>query len=272
MKYLIISDVHQKLKKVDIIIKNNKFDRLISLGDWFDNFGDTPKDAEQTAEYILKLYHEYEENFIWILGNHDVPYVFPGSFDYTRCSGVTEAKLKLAAKTFEQNLDTSKLKLAYRIKFKNKKDIILSHAGVSKYHFGLNVSGKKAIKMCDEALSALHKLEKMPSIGGVPDILQAGRARGGQHIRGGINWQDWNMEFSPIPVMSQIVGHTPLHNPCIIDAEGKGIAPTGGTLETGFYYHMAPEISYNINLDTHLNHYIVIENAKITIHGYASIH
>ena len=267
MKYLIIPDVHQKLVKLERVLdKVQNFNKLVSLGDWFDNFNDTPSDAKKTAEFILYLYDKYGDNFIWLLGNHDVPYVFPEAYKYARCSGVTLDKLEVIQDVFQHNLDTRKLKLAYRIKFRTKKDIILSHAGVSRYHFGMNVSGKKVVKMCDDAIDALHKLEMLPPIGRIPAILHAGKARGGWQGRGGINWLDWNMEFSPIAVMSQIVGHTPTQNPQIIDAEGNYIAPTEGSLETGLCYHIAPEVSYNINIDTHLNHYMIIENGKITIY------
>ena len=85
-------------------------------------------------------------------------------------------------------------------------------------------------------------------------------------FRSGITWQDWYRDFTPIKNISQIVGHTPSQNPQVIDGSRIAIAPDAGSLETGLEYHIAPDISYNFNIDTHLNHYMIIENGKIILH------
>ena len=100
MRTLIIPDVHQKLVKLERILENNTFDQLISLGDWFDDFYDTPAQAKKTAERIIELYSKYGENFIWLLGNHDIPYLFPGTYDYYACSGNTRDKIKTIQEVF----------------------------------------------------------------------------------------------------------------------------------------------------------------------------
>lgn len=270
MRYLIIPDVHQKLEKLERVFKKvSKFNRLVSLGDWFDNFHDTPEDSARTATRILDLYEKLGDNFIWLLGNHDVPYVFPETYYLLRCSGNTTAKLDAIQKVFEGKLDTRKVKLAYRIKYAKKKDIVLSHAGVSKHHFATingNLSSKRVLTMCDEAIDRLCAREDNPMVGGYEPILMAGRARMGRLPVGGITWQDWNMEFNPHPQISQIVGHTPTRNPQVMNGSGSTIAPDEGTLETGLVYNLAPGVSYNFNIDTHLNHYMIIENGKITIY------
>lgn len=270
MKYLVIPDVHQKLDKLERVFKKvQKFDKLVSLGDWFDNFHDTPEDSMRTAMRILDLYEELGDNFVWLLGNHDVPYVFPETYDLLRCSGNTAVKLATIQKVFEDKLDKRKVKLAYRIKHTKKKDIILSHAGVSRYHFATidgNLSSKRVLTMCDEALDRLCAREDDPMIGGYELMLMAGKARMGSLPVGGITWQDWNLEFRPHPQISQIVGHTPTRNPQVMNGSGSAIAPDEGTLETGLVYNLAPGVSYNFNIDTHLNHYMIIENGKITIH------
>ena len=269
MKYLVIPDVHQKLDKVKRIVENNKFDKLISLGDWFDNFYDSPEDSMRTAMYILDLYEELGDNFIWLMGNHDIPYLFPETYDRLTCSGNTFDKLIIIQEVFEDKLQRARLRLAYRIKYAKKKDIILSHAGVSRYHFAKhsgNISSKRVLDLCHETMGTLFRMEEDPMVEGYLPILKAGRARRGDMPVGGITWLDWNLEFRPHPQISQIVGHTPTQNPQIMDGNGSAIAPDKGTLETGLEYHLAPGVSYNFNLDTHLNHYMIIENGKITIH------
>ncbi len=43
--------------------------------------------------------------------------------------------------------------------------------------------------------------------------LDAGFARGGKQVVGGITWLDWHDEFEPVPYLNQIVGHTQLRYP-----------------------------------------------------------
>ncbi|MDP3103820.1 MAG: hypothetical protein Q8M95_04345 [Candidatus Methanoperedens sp.] len=43
--------------------------------------------------------------------------------------------------------------------------------------------------------------------------LDAGFARGGLQVVGGIIWLDWHDEFDPVPHLDQIVGHTQLNIP-----------------------------------------------------------
>lgn len=268
MKYLVIPDVHQKLDKVRRIVENNKFDKLISLGDWFDNFYDSPEDSMRTAMYILDLYEELGDNFIWLMGNHDIPYLFPETFDETRCSGTTRAKLKAIQEVFADRLDRKRIRLHYEIKLGARKyPLFLSHAGVSKYHFAHKLTGTVMPgyirSKCNKVMDMLFEMEDNPMIGGEElSILMAGRARMGSLPTGGIIWQDWNLEFEPLPRVSQIVGHTPTHNPQVIDHAGQAIAPDEGTLETGLSYHIKIGFNYNFNIDTHLNNYVIVENGK----------
>jgi hypothetical protein len=241
---------------------------LISLGDWFDNFHDSPKDSMRTAIFILELFEKFKDRFVWLLGNHDLPYIYPEAYDRLRCSGNTVDKLMAIQNIFREHLDRTKLRLMYKIKQGKCKDIALSHAGLSRYHFAnkkKNISLAFADSLCAEALQSLAEMEDNPMIG-VSSILEAGMGRGGPLPVGGITWQDWHREFRPFSNISQIVGHTPTHNPIIVDAAFNAIHPSEGALDTGLVYHIAPDVSYNINIDTHLNHFLTIENGKITIY------
>ena len=40
-------------------------------------------------------------------------------------------------------------------------------------------------------------------------LLACGAGRGGRELVGGITWLDWWCEFTPVPGLNQIVGHTP---------------------------------------------------------------
>jgi hypothetical protein len=268
MRTLIIPDVHQKLDKLSRIINNNTFDRLISLGDWFDDFYDTPEQTENTARYIVDLYSKYGDNFIWLLGNHDIPYLYPATYDRHACSGNTREKLKAINSVFQGSTVIGySPKLAYRLEIEGCYDLLLSHAGASEHHFAKpftdELTAKDIIERCEVA-------ERLLAMGLDDPILSAGIARGGREVVGGITWMDWRYEYEPIPTLSQIVGHTPLATPEVLDAYRTTIAPDSDVVSISKYI-LKPGTSYNINIDTHLDHYITIENNELLIHKTAAL-
>lgn len=264
MKTLIIPDVHQKLFKLERILDNNTFDRLISLGDWFDDFYDTPEQAKKTAEFIISLYSKYGDRFTWLLGNHDIPYLFPKMYDYYACSGNTRAKINSIQEVFkgESKPLGYNVELAAVIKIEGCKDIVLSHAGVSELYFAKPftdaVSSQDVLDRCEEAFKNMKLFLRDP-------VLCAGAARGGRQAAGGITWLDWNYEFEPVAGLSQIVGHTPTTFPIVVDEFKTKIAPDE-TLPALDRYKIVQDKTYNINLDTHLENYITIENNELLIH------
>ena len=76
---LVIPDVHLKFNIMYPIIKDitsqNKVDQLVFLGDYFDDWGQQTNNKlyQETCDYLLKLKKEY--NCVFLLGNHDVPYL-----------------------------------------------------------------------------------------------------------------------------------------------------------------------------------------------------
>jgi len=264
MRTLVIPDVHQKLGKLNKILENNTFDKLVSLGDWFDNFHDTSIQARKTAERIIELYSIHGDNFTWILGNHDIPYMYPNMFDYYACSGNTREKGRAIQEVFG---GSSKplgyhVELAHVIKVEGCLDIVLSHAGVSEEHFAKpfvdSVSSQSVLERCEQAFRNMKLMFQDP-------ILCAGPARGGRETVGGITWLDWYDEFEPVASISQIVGHTPVSHPQIVDELRTRVIPDE-SLPALDRYILKPNKSYNINLDTHLEHYITIENNELLIH------
>lgn len=76
---LVIPDVHLKFNILYPIIKEvtskHKVDQLVFLGDYFDDWGQQTNNQlyQETCDYLTKLNKEY--NCIFLLGNHDVPYL-----------------------------------------------------------------------------------------------------------------------------------------------------------------------------------------------------
>ena len=261
MRYLILPDVHQKVALAKQIIDNNQFDVLISLGDWFDDFYDTPADAEATARFILTLRQIYGKNFVWLMGNHDVCYVEKNFRKIEICPGNTGEKFKVVDEVFKDSNIIDSIKLAEIVSFPLQEDIILSHAGISRWHFENPVTGVTwdgVVKRCNAAMDNLK--------GGIDDpIFHAGRERGGRLPCGGITWQGWRQEYSPFKEFSQIVGHTPLLKPTLMNFECEDYDPKYKDKKDSQIIKVTNGKTFNLCLDTHLKHYAILEDGTLTI-------
>jgi hypothetical protein len=193
-----------------------------------------------------------------------VPYLYPALYDRYACSGNTSAKLKVIQSVFKGHKPLGySPKLAHAIDIEGCYPLLLSHAGASIHHFGKtkkskSITAANVLETCDVAL-------KLSGSNLSHHVLRAGYARGGGEDVGGINWLDWTREYVPVKKLSQIVGHTPLSVPVVIDEYKSTITPDE-VLPSLNRYKLKPKKSYNINLDTHLEHYITIENNEILIH------
>jgi len=180
MKILIIPDIHNKWFEVEEIIDKEKPDKVVFLGDYFDDFNDGIEDAHQTAEWLKKSLTD--PNRIHLIGNHDLAY---RNQSYP-CAGFSEAKLWAIKNT---EVDLNKLKNYCYVG-----EWLCTHAGLS-YEFykayatsGMNVN------------DLLETAEDFRLYGCSPH-------RGGRDAFGGIVWCDYN-EFVDIPDQKQIFGHT----------------------------------------------------------------
>ena len=86
-------------------------------------------------------------------------------------------------------------------------------------------------------------------------LYGVGAARGGRQNIGGITWQDFGAEFEPIDGLKQIVGHT--SHPKILNHY------TDGNLDIAS--------CDNIDIDCHLNQYLLIQNGKLIIKDYKDL-
>src|ERR1035441_7570735 len=92
MKTLIFSDLHEPphdvLDRIEAIIADERADRIVFLGDYFDQFDDTPRDAARTAAWLAKSLTDPRRTHL--IGNHDASYLWP--VDSTYCPGFTWEK------------------------------------------------------------------------------------------------------------------------------------------------------------------------------------
>jgi predicted phosphodiesterase len=206
MKILLISDIHNRVSWIKPCLTDLKgqYDKVVFLGDYFDNFDDNEVIATQTAEWLHEMVNTKEfGKLIFLLGNHDVFYRSPKCYE-VRSSGNTVEKSR-AINTKMTPKDWLKFKLVHH----ETGHWYFSHAGLSKYHFFHTIEGithKRINSICDKALDDLRIGHCHPAIG-------CGIARYGDLPIGGVTWQDWNLEFNPLHGINQIVGHTRTEKP-----------------------------------------------------------
>jgi len=238
---LVIPDIHNKTSLADKILQEEtEVDYTVFLGDYFDDFGDDPKIAEDTAWWLKDRLNDDSRKMVFLNGNHDVSYRFPFSWS-VKCSGFTEGKAKAINKVLSPR-DWGKFELVH---FEGR--TIFSHAGISRSLFSSKggVIKKEKIKfMCRQGLEHAKADIYDP-------VLAASVSRGGGAPWGhaGVTWLDWQ-ENEPIDGWDQIIGHTPGSNVRIEEDEN------------GWYVAC---------LDTALNHYGVLKNSKLEIRSLKHI-
>jgi len=232
MQTLIVPDIHNKIDKVDKIIQHVDVERIIFLGDYFDDFGDTPLDAERTAYWLKDSLSK--PNRVHLVGNHDLAVMIDNPV--TWCSGYTKQK----SKAINRILNSYHWR---QLKYYHKMDgWLLSHAGISakfvKY-FQDNLNKNNIIKFLDHQIKiGLERIKKKES----SYFFGAGYCRGGQFPCGGILWCDFNQEFEPIKGVKQIFGHT------IIDKPRKK--------------------GNSWCLDSHLKHFAIWDGKVLSVYNY----
>lgn len=231
MMTLLIPDVHLRHKSVEMIIKHEDPDKVIFMGDHFDQFGDNEADNRKAAMWIVTRMKAFPKDD-WIWGNHDTSYGWTSR--YTKCSGYDFHKdVAINNIMGRENWDRFK----FHVWLDDK--TLVSHAGLHPVHAckDRDVSLPDWLEQSEKfAIKALRNEQRHW-------MFAAGQARGGMEPKGGINWLDWNVEFEPIDGINQIVGHTVVREPSL--KEGKD--------------------SWNYNLDTNGNHYGIWDGKKLKI-------
>lgn len=197
-RLIVIGDIHTHYSKVErIISKFYKTHKFIFVGDYFDQFGDTPELNASTA-FWLKTQMEERPDWVYLKGNHDEIYDPRTS---CKCSGFSSQK-KIAINEVLTIDDWDKLKY-----FHYENGWWFSHAGITKYWFthpikeGICIENMQRI--IDDAVIS-QRIGKYDNA-----IWASSYSRGGNHLVGSILWEDWR-DLQLISNLKQVVGHTPL--------------------------------------------------------------
>jgi hypothetical protein len=207
MKILIIPDIHNKIFKSNLIIKKENPDQIVYLGDWFDSFDDDLTLTEATTRYLKDIL--YDEDKIFIYGNHDLHYRF--NYDNIIGTGYTKEKYNLINSILTYD-DWNQFRSYYKVD-----NWYLSHAGICKSLVMHPITGFSQ-KHLDELiksqfLNLQYNDDRSP-------LYEIGHNRGGKNKIGGLTWCDIG-EFEPIENINQIFGHTYQNHPMFITNKQK---------------------------------------------------
>lgn len=258
---LIIPDVHNQIDRVERILKSESYDKVIYLGDFFDSFGEEFTELTiKTCEFLLQIVFPDPRSVI-ILSNHDVSYV--GRNPITLCSGYTKAKNQ-TIKSF--------IKEEHRKFFKwfhIENNILFSHGCLNKSYIPevlIKKNSLESMNLLNEWLSYESKQAYktiLDPFGSNHWFLNAGFTRGGNSTFGGLLWGD-TREFIQLNGLSNIFGHTPNKTPVLINKSGKYEI-------NDFSKDIILDGTNSIALDTHLNHYGLLNGNKLTIKKYSDL-
>ena len=252
LRTLVIPDIHNDVLRAEAAIAAlaGRYDRIVFLGDYFDDFGDSPERIRLVAQWLKYSVEQPERTHL--VGNHDLAYLAPSVF--TCCSGFTPEKLVAVAPVL-RSIPRDRFHAAVEVD-----GWLLSHAGVLPHH-GNNRSAAEIALWADTMLRQLFA-------GGRPALFAAGAARGGREPTGGITWCDWDEEFVPTDGLHQVVGHSPGGAVRIVAAMADGTlrrAMMGLPGQTDATLTRCGCLSVNMCIDTRLLHVAILRSDTCTV-------
>lgn len=245
---------------------------MLFLGDYFDDFGDTPEMVKDTCEWLEASVNK--PNRIHLFGNHDQHYAY--TYRTFQCSGYEQWKYFIIHDTLPKEV-WDKLKWYHFLDDR----WLLTHAGLHKFNLPdsikkLRTDRPKFNKEIAEYLD--NEIRKGFQDGANSKgswVFNAGAARWGHQRVGGITWCDFERELFPIKGLNQIVGHTPqMQSPrwCVLEkdplnGDGKVAYRPSELYVPSLKWLDDPELSHNICLDVHGNTTWATWNGKNLVLG-----
>jgi hypothetical protein len=270
-KVLIHSDIHGRHRQVDEMLQwEEPYDKVIFLGDIFDQWSDGPIQALDAAHWLKEKLEDPRNNLC--IGNHDQQYVWPNHPSW--CWGITPGKSDAVRSVLTQ-ADLDKLR-PYHI----EQGILFTHAGFDAYLPQQVASGgceAPVGNLTAESVGAyldhiwpevcarygnIHQTRFHP-------LLECGRTRGGTQRTGGITWQDFS-DHTPLPLVGQVVGHSIMDNgplfrfvhnmASVADETPMWRRAAAGKIKTKWFGH-----GWTLGLDCNNKWYGVLEDGNLTL-------
>ncbi len=211
MKTLVFPDLHQPslacIDAIERLIAHERPDQTVFLGDYFDQFHDTPADQECTARWLKESLTK--PNRVHLIGNHDASYLWPSPA--TACPGWTLEKQNVV----DSILGTGRLTDKFHF-FLPVDGWLLTHAGLSDVWVERDVYYARCLKIAEPTeqlqrlvtwLRAEEDNARAAFEGRCSHWFAAiGELRGGASPAGGLLWADWREKRYGV---KQLFGHTP---------------------------------------------------------------
>jgi hypothetical protein len=201
---LVVGDIHHHTEKAEKIMSEFGQDcTIVQVGDVFDDFDDSPKIANQTAQWLK--YSIAQPNRIHLLGNHDLPYAPVGKLG-------TDPGVLYPCPGYDADKDQAINRVLSASDWKQTKlyhqgyGWFITHAGMHPHWFEHPIKGTDSshlLNMLNQAENDLH--ERIIN----PIVAAIGFSRGGTSRVGGILWLDHFREATPLQGVKQAYGHTP---------------------------------------------------------------
>lgn len=192
---LVIGDVHHKISRVEKALSGWK-GRVIFIGDYFDDFNDSPFESSLMAEWLKESLKDPLR--IHLCGNHDLSYMaLPYKYS---CSGFTISKYNIINQILTRE-DWNKISF-----FHDENDFWFSHAGIKRFWFSDPILGINAEIIKNKIKKATEDILLGPSEEN-KCIWASDFHRGGRFKDGGLLWAHYSdVEF--YEGITQIIGHT----------------------------------------------------------------
>ena len=200
-RVLVIPDAHLKIEVIENgmeLADKLMCDRVILLGDYFDDWYAMDTDYEDMRIYLKDLLRKNHGRVIPLIGNHELSYMgHPCSGYNKRCEPIVRGTVE-----FDHRF----------IPCYSCDGVLYSHAGVTKewilanklvphhmvkYHMG----PKNGAEMCEDAILKIEDYDL---------FAQVGPGRGGHRVPSPL-WADMTeLIADPCGTFKQVVGHTPV--------------------------------------------------------------
>jgi hypothetical protein len=253
MRHLVIPDIHHRHASAERLIKQHPEHTAVFLGDYFDDYHDTPADAERTASWLA--WSLQQPRRIHIMGNHDAAYRWS---TLANCPGWTVTKHRRVVSVMRAHL-WELCRLHYVVA--GARPIVLSHAGftlrnVYDVHAAGDLYANGRLNFINERTPAGHleEIEKqarqclrMADVYNQRHHFFQQGSRTGCRLPAGPWWLD-DEDFIPIPGMDQIVGHSVQQKPVV------RYLPNEKDAQSTTWF-----------IDTNSKHAALIENGTVTI-------
>lgn len=206
MKYLFVGDVHNHMYMFDdvkYLDDKYKFDRVIFMGDYVDDWRTTNHQSLKTLGKVLELKQSNPNKYTLLWGNHENSYV-----GYA-CSGHQYELEDLMESRLMDNLDSFDF---YTVVDCDGTEYVCTHAGISNIFARefLGDSWKDKLKELNDSKALNFNI-----------LARCSYFRGGSYAYSSFIWtdkQEHQYFNKDIPLIKhQIVGHTPVPNIQLID-------------------------------------------------------